>query len=72
MTIDQVLKLIIARRKELKISQAEIAAEVGIHRPGWTEVEAGTRYLRAEEMLKAFEVLEIDVDIKLRKSTCHD
>lgn len=47
------------RRRELGITQDQVADRLGLHRPSWSEVEAGRRHLLLEEYLVVCEYLGI-------------
>lgn len=50
------------RREELKLTQAEIAALIGIARSTYTNIELGEKNPSFEIMLKVKEVLRVDGD----------
>ena len=44
------------------LSQAQVAHQLGVHRPTVTEIEAGRRRVAAEELAQLAELYEVDVN----------
>lgn len=52
------------RRKELGLSQAEIAEKVGVLRVNITQIEGGKRGVSYDTLIKYCKVLKLKVDFK--------
>jgi transcriptional regulator with XRE-family HTH domain len=47
------------RRIALGITQEQVASRIGLHRPAWSEIEAGRQHISLEQYLAACEYLGI-------------
>lgn len=65
MTDQDKRKLIAERIKEARrlagLSQGQVAAMLGLHRPSVTEIEAGNRAVSAAELSKMAEIFEVSL-----------
>ncbi len=62
-------KRIVARRKQLKISQEELAEQTGLSTQAVSTAERGTKALRPENLLKISRALGVSADYLLSGET---
>ena len=56
---------LLARRKELGMSQSDLAPKIGLSTMGLSYLERGTRKLKVEVLEKWIEALGMEIEIKL-------
>jgi HTH-type transcriptional regulator/antitoxin HipB len=62
----QLLGTIAARRRALKLSQAQLAMKLGIHQTHLARIESGRRSLDIDRLLQLLNVLGLDLAIQER------
>ena len=64
MTYNEILALMRLRRKELKLTQEEMADKLFISASAYARYENGSRYMQLATMLAACEILGIPLEFK--------
>jgi HTH-type transcriptional regulator / antitoxin HipB len=62
--VSQVTKVLRARRLSLKMSQADVAAKVGIHQSYLSAIEGGQRVLSVQRLLELANVLDLELVVQ--------
>lgn len=65
-TATQLQQAIVARRKRLRLSQADIAASLGLSQPRYSQVEADPSALSVDRLLMLTALLGIELHIGLK------
>lgn len=67
--LPQLLGTISARRRALKLSQASLAAKLGIHQSHLSDIETGQRALSVDRLLEIFNMLGLELIVQRRESS---
>jgi len=59
--IENLLKLIVEKRKAMNLSQREMAEKIGTNQNSYKNIETGQSKLPFETLLKILDVLQIDI-----------
>ena len=65
-TLAQLQQAIVARRKKLKFSQAQVASKLGISQNRYSELEASVARLDADRLLHLLSVLGLELQLGLK------
>jgi HTH-type transcriptional regulator/antitoxin HipB len=65
-TLTQLRQAILQRRKKLKLSQAAVAAKLGISQNRYSELETSIANLDADRLLRLFSILGLEIQIGLK------
>lgn len=68
-TITQLLAVLRARRRTLKLSQQEVAQKLGVTQAHISDLESGRRALSVERMLALFTVLNLELTAQEKSQT---
>jgi HTH-type transcriptional regulator/antitoxin HipB len=65
-TLTQLQQAIVARRKKLKLSQANVAARLGISQNRYSELENSVANLDADRLLRLLSILGLELQLGLK------
>ena len=65
-TLTQLQQAIVARRKILKLSQANVAARLGISQNRYSELESSVTNLDADRLLRLLSILGLELQLGLK------
>jgi HTH-type transcriptional regulator/antitoxin HipB len=65
---NQLLRILSVRRRALDISQADLAAKLGMSQRSISAIELGTRALSVDRLLEILNVLKLDIAVQERGS----
>ena len=65
-TLTQLQQAIVARRKKLKLSQANVAVKLGISQNRYSELETSIENLDADRLLRLLSLLGLELQLGLK------
>ena len=66
-SVDELTELVRARRRELGLSQEELADVIGVHRAFVSQFERGKASVRLDLVLRLVQALGMDIEIRPRE-----
>lgn len=65
-TPEDLARIVRERRRELGLSQEDLAGVIGVHRMFVSQLEAGKRSMRLESVLRLVQALGLDIELRPR------
>jgi HTH-type transcriptional regulator / antitoxin HipB len=65
-TPEDLARIVRERRRELGLSQEDLAGVIGVHRMFVSQLESGKRSMRLESVLRLVQALGLDIELRTR------